>query len=183
MRLRDVPHRRSARPRQRADVHRRLLRRGRPHYDGVIAQEKNGGRSRIDSLRPIQMSNRDVLERLAEGRRKFTTAEWKHFLLRPSASSRAPDTRAAGRAAAADGAVRRAQLQHGRARPARNRQEPPVSADLALCPPHLRRQGDSGPDVRQQSPPVSAGWSASTTSSASTRSPASPSTRRTASTS
>lgn len=51
-------------------------------YDPIIAQEKNGRAFRIASLRPIQMSNPDVLGILAAGRRSFTTAEWTNFLIR-----------------------------------------------------------------------------------------------------
>jgi ATP-dependent Lon protease len=51
-------------------------------YDAVVAQEKNGRPFAIAALRPIQLSKRDVLNTLYEGRSRFTTAEWKHFLLR-----------------------------------------------------------------------------------------------------
>jgi ATP-dependent Lon protease len=51
-------------------------------YDAAIAQEKNGRPFGVDSLRGIQLSKRDVLDRLAEARKQFTTAEWKAFLLR-----------------------------------------------------------------------------------------------------
>lgn len=51
-------------------------------YDGIVAQENNGRPFRIDSLRPIQMSKSDVLDVLAAGREKFTTAEWKDLLIR-----------------------------------------------------------------------------------------------------
>jgi ATP-dependent Lon protease len=51
-------------------------------YDAMIAQEKNGRPFGIDSLREIQLSKRDVLDVLAEARNKFTTEEWKSFLMR-----------------------------------------------------------------------------------------------------
>ena len=51
-------------------------------YDAVIADENNGRPFSIGSLRPIQLSTRDSLKRLAEGRPKFTTEQWKHLLLR-----------------------------------------------------------------------------------------------------
>ena len=51
-------------------------------YDAAIAQEKNGRPFGVDSLREIQLSKRDVLDRLAEARKQFTTEEWKVFLLR-----------------------------------------------------------------------------------------------------
>jgi len=51
-------------------------------YDAVVAQEKNGRPFRIAALRPIQMSKSDVLDVLIEGRRAFSTAEWRDFLIR-----------------------------------------------------------------------------------------------------
>jgi ATP-dependent Lon protease len=51
-------------------------------YDPIIAQEKNGRPFGIDGLREIQLSNRDVLEKLGEARAQFSTQEWKTFLLR-----------------------------------------------------------------------------------------------------
>ena len=51
-------------------------------YDANIAQEKNGRPFSVAALRPIQLSKRDVLDALYEGRARFTTAEWKQFLLR-----------------------------------------------------------------------------------------------------
>jgi ATP-dependent Lon protease len=51
-------------------------------YDASISQEKNGRPFSVPALRPIQLSKRDVLNALHEGRARFTTAEWKHFLLR-----------------------------------------------------------------------------------------------------
>ncbi|MCA9861854.1 MAG: hypothetical protein KC432_02485, partial [Thermomicrobiales bacterium] len=51
-------------------------------YDASIAQEKNGRPFGITGLRPIQLSRRDVSGIINEGRRQFTTEEWKGFLLR-----------------------------------------------------------------------------------------------------
>ena len=51
-------------------------------YDPIIAQEKSGKPFLIAGLRPIQMSNPNVLSILAKGRNNFTTEEWRHFLLR-----------------------------------------------------------------------------------------------------
>lgn len=51
-------------------------------YDAVIAQEKNGRPFTVSALRPIQLSKRDVLDALYAGRKKFSTSEWKNFLLR-----------------------------------------------------------------------------------------------------
>lgn len=51
-------------------------------YDAAIAEEKHGRPFAIESLRAIQLSKSDVLATLAKGREKFTTTEWKDFLLR-----------------------------------------------------------------------------------------------------
>lgn len=51
-------------------------------YDALVAQEKNGRPFSIPAIRPIQLSKRDVLNALYDGRVHFTTPEWKHFLLR-----------------------------------------------------------------------------------------------------
>jgi len=51
-------------------------------YDAFIAQEKNGRPFGVDGLREIQLSQRDVLEKLAEARKHFSTEEWKDFILR-----------------------------------------------------------------------------------------------------
>ncbi|MBT3234296.1 MAG: BREX system Lon protease-like protein BrxL [Calditrichaeota bacterium] len=51
-------------------------------YDASIAQEKNGRPFGIIGLREIQLSKRDVLDILADARQKFTTDDWKTFLLR-----------------------------------------------------------------------------------------------------
>jgi ATP-dependent Lon protease len=52
------------------------------NYDALIAQERNGRPFSVAGLRPIQLSKRDVLEALYEGRGKLSTAAWKDFLLR-----------------------------------------------------------------------------------------------------
>jgi ATP-dependent Lon protease len=51
-------------------------------YDALIAEQKSGRPFGISSVRPIQMSTRDALKRLGEGRRSFTTEQWKWLLLR-----------------------------------------------------------------------------------------------------
>ena len=51
-------------------------------YDAVIAQEASGRPFAVDSLRPIQLSRRDVLGPLYEGRAQFSDDEWRAFLLR-----------------------------------------------------------------------------------------------------
>ncbi len=51
-------------------------------YDAVEAQENNGRPFRIYNIRPIQLSQRNVLEVLYKGRELFTLDEWKDFLIR-----------------------------------------------------------------------------------------------------
>ena len=51
-------------------------------YDAAIAQEKNGRPFGIDGIREIQLSSRDVLEKLGQARAGFSTGQWKDFLLR-----------------------------------------------------------------------------------------------------
>lgn len=51
-------------------------------YDAAIAQEKNGRPFGVESIREIQLSSRDVLEKLGHARSEFTTGQWKGFLLR-----------------------------------------------------------------------------------------------------
>jgi len=51
-------------------------------YDAGIAQENDGRPFGVVSLRPIQLSTRNVLEDFARGRRQFSTPQWKQVLLR-----------------------------------------------------------------------------------------------------
>ena len=51
-------------------------------YDAAIAQENSGRPFGIRSLRPIQLSKRNVLETLNAGRKFFTLEEWKNFIIR-----------------------------------------------------------------------------------------------------
>ena len=51
-------------------------------YDALSAPEAGGEPFRVAALRPIQMSDAEVLERLAAGRRAFTTDAWRDFLIR-----------------------------------------------------------------------------------------------------
>ncbi|MDD2512233.1 MAG: protease Lon-related BREX system protein BrxL [Proteiniphilum sp.] len=51
-------------------------------YDAAIAQENSGRPFGIASIRPIQLSKRDVLNLLYKGRESFTLEEWKDFLIR-----------------------------------------------------------------------------------------------------
>lgn len=51
-------------------------------YDASIAQEKGGRPFEVMSLREIQLSTRDILDKIAAGRGQLTTPEWKSFLLR-----------------------------------------------------------------------------------------------------
>lgn len=51
-------------------------------YDKSIAEENNGRPFGIRSIRPIQLSKRNVLDTLYEGRSSFTLKEWQALLLR-----------------------------------------------------------------------------------------------------
>jgi len=51
-------------------------------YDAAIAQEKNGRPFGIETLREIQLSQRNTLESLIDARKEFNTEEWKDLLLR-----------------------------------------------------------------------------------------------------
>jgi ATP-dependent Lon protease len=51
-------------------------------YDATIAQEKGGRPFEVLSLREIQLSTHDILDKIADGRRALTTGEWKDLLLR-----------------------------------------------------------------------------------------------------
>jgi len=48
-------------------------------YDAAIAQENNGRPFGISNIRPIQLSQRNVLDVLYKGRESFTLEEWKEF--------------------------------------------------------------------------------------------------------
>ena len=51
-------------------------------YDETLAEENNGRPFGVTSIRPIQLSQRDVLNVLFKGRESFTIDEWKDFLIR-----------------------------------------------------------------------------------------------------
>ena len=51
-------------------------------YLAALAQQPGGQPFRIEAVRPIQMSTRDALKKLIEGRKNFTTDEWRDLLLR-----------------------------------------------------------------------------------------------------
>lgn len=51
-------------------------------YDAAIAQENGGRPFGVASLRPIQLSQRNVLDTLFQGRSSFTLDEWKDLLIR-----------------------------------------------------------------------------------------------------
>jgi ATP-dependent Lon protease len=51
-------------------------------YDATIAQEKGGRPFQVNTIRPIQLSTRGILDKIVEGRRKLTTEQWKEFLIR-----------------------------------------------------------------------------------------------------
>jgi ATP-dependent Lon protease len=51
-------------------------------FDKLIAEENGGKPWGVVSLRPIQLSQRNVLDVLYKGRENYTLEEWKDFLLR-----------------------------------------------------------------------------------------------------
>ena len=51
-------------------------------YDPLIAQERIGMPFRFAGLRPIQISNPNLLGMLAKARAAFTTEQWRDFLIR-----------------------------------------------------------------------------------------------------
>jgi len=51
-------------------------------YDAAIAQESNGRPFGITNIRPIQLSQRNVLDILYKGREHYTLEEWKDLLIR-----------------------------------------------------------------------------------------------------
>jgi ATP-dependent Lon protease len=51
-------------------------------YDSSMGEERHGRPFGVASLRPIQLSSRDVLDVLHKGRESFTLEEWKDFLIR-----------------------------------------------------------------------------------------------------
>ncbi len=51
-------------------------------YDAAIAQQKQGRPFGVISLRPIQVSKRDVLSDFARSRQAFSVDQWKQFLFR-----------------------------------------------------------------------------------------------------
>jgi ATP-dependent Lon protease len=52
------------------------------NYDPTIAQEKGGRPFGIETMREIQLSKREVLPALYQGRDAFAVEEWKSFLIR-----------------------------------------------------------------------------------------------------
>ncbi|HSV91545.1 MAG TPA: BREX system Lon protease-like protein BrxL, partial [Desulfobacterales bacterium] len=51
-------------------------------YDAAITDEVKGRPFGIVTLRPIQLSRRDIIDVVAQGRRAFTSREWRDLLLR-----------------------------------------------------------------------------------------------------
>lgn len=51
-------------------------------YDAALAQESNGRPFGIVGLRPIQLSQRNVLDVIKSGRKLFSDDDWKDFLVR-----------------------------------------------------------------------------------------------------
>lgn len=51
-------------------------------YSAGLGREADGQPFRIDSVRPIQMSTRDAIDRFVTGRRRFSLDQWRGLLLR-----------------------------------------------------------------------------------------------------
>ena len=51
-------------------------------FDKLIAEENGGKPWGVVNLRPIQLSQRNVLDVMFKGRENYTLEEWKDFLLR-----------------------------------------------------------------------------------------------------
>ena len=59
-------------------------------YDATVAEENGGKPFGVESLRPIQLSKRGLIDDLATGRKAFTTEQWKHLMLRSVGFEPAP---------------------------------------------------------------------------------------------
>jgi uncharacterized protein (TIGR02653 family) len=51
-------------------------------YLAALGKESDGQPFRVESVRPIQMSTRDALDKFVAGRERFTIEEWRSLLLR-----------------------------------------------------------------------------------------------------
>ena len=114
-------------------------------YDATVAEERAGRPFGIESLRPIQLSKSGMLEDLAAGRKSVynramealvVEKRWLRTFCAQSACS--------GRADAADGAVCRQKLQHGRARPSGYGQVALVPANISIVAFDFWWQGHGG---------------------------------------
>ena len=122
-------------------------------YDAASRRRRTGGRSASTRCARSRCRSPTCWMSLCQGEARLHDDGVEGLLLIRSVGLEpllCSSERTRDRHAAAHGAVRRAQLQPGRTRPARDRQEPPLPADLAVRAPDLRRQGDGREDVRQQ---------------------------------
>jgi hypothetical protein len=167
----------------RADADRRLLRRGRPRVRPSIAEEKNGRPFGIESCARSSCRPATCWCRCAGSAAVHVGASGATSCCAASAWNRQPSAPRPATSCCCgwsrSSRTTTTRSSWGRAAPARAT----CSSRCRLTPTWSRAARPRRPDVRQQRTAVSAAWSASTTSSASTRSPASPSIRRTASTS
>jgi ATP-dependent Lon protease len=148
-------------------------------YDGIVAQQFGGRPFAIDTLRPIQMSKSDALDVLARGREKFTTAEWIDLLLRSiglepeSLDDRAKRVVLLRMVPFVERNYNMVELgPRGTGKSHLFQQISPYSHLISGARPPWRKCSSTWP-------PVSAAWSANTTSCVSTRSQGSLSIRRT----
>ena len=119
-------------------------------YDASIAQEKGGRPFEVMNLREIQLSTRDILDKVVAGRAQLSTVEWKDILLRSVGLEPAKlSQRARDATFLRLGSLRGNQLQYGRTRSAGHRKKPPLPTGFALCPSRFWWKGNRGTDVRQ----------------------------------
>ena len=119
-------------------------------YDAIAAQENRGRPFSVGSLRPIQLSKRGALQDFADGRKAFTTEQWKHLLLRSvgfepeSLSTRAQNVLLLRMIPFVERNYNIVELG-----PSRDGQVASLPAGLALLPSRFGRQDDRCPHVRQ----------------------------------
>lgn len=119
-------------------------------YDASLSQERAGRPFAIEDLRPIQLSTRGALEDLSEGRKSFTTEQWRHLLMRSVGfepgrfSERAQDVLVLRMVPVV---IRNYNIVEVGPR---GTEIASVPANLALRAPCVRRKGDSRSHVRGQ---------------------------------
>ena len=118
-------------------------------YNAALAREQGGQPFRVESVRPIQMSTRDVLDTFVGGRAQFTLDQWRDLLLRsvgfePTALHRARAGRAARCAWSRSSSTTTTSSSSARAAPASR-----------TCSSRCRPTPTSSPAARRRSPTCS----------------------------